>query len=34
MSFAYQHDDANLRSRTVLADGAYWFYENNLNGQF
>ncbi len=34
VSLAYQYNDANQRIGTVLAKGSYWFYENNLNGQF
>ena len=33
VSFAYQYNDANQRIRTVLADGSYWVYEYDEQGQ-
>jgi RHS repeat-associated protein len=33
VSFAYQYNNANQRIRTVLADGSYWVYEYDEQGQ-
>jgi YD repeat-containing protein len=33
LSYSYQYNDANQRTRTTLADGSYWLYEYDTLGQ-
>ena len=33
VNFAYQYNDANQRIRTALADGSYWIYQYDEQGQ-